>query len=58
MTLPPALRFDFGRLQRDRGGAALVCWALAGALVAGLVGWSVALAEKESRGHSITQAAW
>lgn len=52
--------FAFLHLPRpfDRKGGALVSWAVAGALVAGLVAWSVALAERESRAHTIVHGAW
>ncbi|MDZ4778596.1 MAG: hypothetical protein SGJ23_17595 [Alphaproteobacteria bacterium] len=54
----PAFGFPPLRLRLDRQGGALIGWAFAGALVAGLVVWSVALAERESRAHTIVQAAW
>lgn len=45
-------------LRLDRQGGTLISWALAGALVAGLVAWSVAMAERESRAHTVAQTAW
>ena len=54
----PAFGFPVLTIRLDRRGGALISWALAGALVAGLVAWSVALAERESRAHTIAQAAW
>ena len=40
----------------DLRGGAVVNWALAGVVVAGLVAWSVALAERESRAHTVVLA--
>lgn len=54
----PSFLASFLRIRRDRGGAALMGWALAGAAVAGLVALSVSMAERESRGHTVAQAAW
>ena len=46
------------RFRGDRRGAAMIGWALTGAVVAALVGWSVALAERESRAHTVVHAPW
>jgi hypothetical protein len=50
--------FRVRRFRSDRGRAALALWTLAGAAVAAFAAWSVTMAERESRGHAITQAAW
>jgi hypothetical protein len=54
----PAFGFPALSLRLDRQGGTLISWALAGALVAGLVAWSVAMAERESRAHTVAQTAW
>ncbi|MBL8558441.1 MAG: hypothetical protein JNM47_06955 [Hyphomonadaceae bacterium] len=51
-----AFAFAMPRSRSDRRGTVMLGWALAGAVVAGLVAWSVALAERESRGHTIVLA--
>jgi Flp pilus assembly protein TadG len=58
VTLFAQFQFRVRRFRRDRQGAALLGWALIGALISGLVAWSVDLAERESRAHAIAQAAW
>ncbi|KAF0182136.1 MAG: hypothetical protein IV086_00585 [Hyphomonadaceae bacterium] len=58
VTLLARFQFPVRRFRRDRRGAALLGWALVGALIAGLVAWTVDLAERESRSHATAQAAW
>lgn len=58
MTLLSRLQFRMRRFRRDRQGAALLGWALVGALISGLVAWSVDLAARESRSHAMAQTAW
>jgi Flp pilus assembly protein TadG len=56
VTLFAQVQFRMHRLRRDRQGAALLGWALVGALISGLVAWSVDLAERESRAHAKAHA--
>jgi hypothetical protein len=58
VTLFAEFQFHVRRFRRDRQGAALLGWALVGALISCLVAWSVDLAARESRAHAIAQTAW